>query len=149
MRTCVLCPNKTAPEYRLCQKCYREYNTLVDEQWFKELDKLQRKQDKIDINEAFALFDSVNHEADISGKNTPLAIKKAVGRPPTQWQLVNQVLYLFDCSIENERVGISKRLSLRNISKQLDNKVKYLTVRRILLMYRKEEFMNYKKGKAK
>lgn len=143
MRTCVLCQNKTAPEYRLCQSCYKQYHTFVNEQWFKELDKLQRKQDKIDINEGFILLD--NSSTDIAGKNTPLLIKKAVGRPATQWQLVKQVLYLFDCSIEAEKIGDGKRLSLRSISRKLDNKVKYLTVRRILLMYRKEEFMAYKR----
>ncbi len=141
MKTCVLCPNHIKPQYRLCYSCYKQYGQQIQEPWFKEIEAMQKRQDRIDAREAYALeTGSVN----MYGRAEPVIVssKKGVGRPPTSWILINEVLRRYDESLDNERAGKGKRLSLRKLEKAMDGRVKFLTVRRILLMYRADSFPN-------
>lgn len=105
-------------------------------EWFQELESLQRRQDEIDRQE-YQLLDYTNSSTIVGTiADKPVVGKKSVGRPATDWRLEQKVLDLFDESIEQ-----GNRLSLRTIAGILNNKVKYLTVRRILLDHRKEQFL--------
>jgi hypothetical protein len=102
---------------------------------------MQKRQDRIDTKEAYALESgSVN----MYGKAEPTIVssKKSVGRPPTSWMLINEVLTRYDESLDNERAGKGKRLSLRKLERAMDGRVKFLTIRRILMMYRADSFPN-------
>jgi len=136
MKTCTLCANKIKPKQKLCYECYKDYKGYIDESWFKELVQLQQRQDDIDRKEYSLNGDS---EVNIYGasSNNP-GFKKGVGRPTTDRKLVNEVLKLYDLSLENESNGTGKRYSLRRLQKEMNNRVKYLTIRRILKTYRKE-----------
>jgi hypothetical protein len=105
---------------------------------------MQKNQDKIDLRESYALESgSVN----MYGKPEQQIVssKKSVGRPATSWLLINEVLRRYDESIDNERNGAGKRLSLRKLEKAMSHRVKFLTIRRILLTYRKDSFPNKQK----
>lgn len=102
---------------------------------------MQKRQDKIDGHESFTLESgSVNMYG--KAEQAIVSSKKSVGRPATNWMLINEVLERYDASLANERAGLGKRLSLRKLEKAMGGKVKFLTVRRILLMYRKDSFPN-------
>ncbi len=117
----------------------------MNETWFIELVKLQQRQDSIDRQENSFLTDTTG--TNIYGTITApeVSSKKAIGRPPTHWSLINEVLRLYDCSLEEELNG-GKRLSLRAIQAKMNRRVKYLTVRRILKTYRADTYSNKKKG---
>ena len=134
MKTCVLCDNYIKPQYRLCYSCYKLYSGDINEPWFKELEQMQKQQDRIDRKESFALeTGSVNMYG--QAEAVIVSSKKSVGRPPTNWILINEVLQRYDESIDN-----GKRLSLRKLEKAMNHRVKFLTIRRILLMYRSQTF---------
>jgi hypothetical protein len=141
-KTCILCPDKIRPKHRLCAKCYKLYYVYTREEWFRELEHYQYRQDVIDRKESSILSD--NTAATITGTLQKRVVieHKPVGRPSTAYTLVDKVLNLYDQSIES-----GKPLSLRKIQSVLNNKVKYLTVRRILKAYRKNTFP-YKKKKG-
>lgn len=141
MKTCTLCDTRIKPQYRLCYSCFKQYGNQIDEPWFKELELMQKRQDRIDGKESYALETGA---VNMYGKaEAPIvSSKKNVGRPPTNWILVNEVLTRYDESLERERAGNGKRLSLRKLEKAMDGRVKFLTVRRILLMYRADSFPN-------
>jgi len=136
-RTCVLCPAKIRPTYRLCLPCYRQYGQYMNEQWFKDLEQKQAEQDAIDTREGFTIPYSA--QTDIEGNNvatdTGIAGGKPVGRPETKAVVVDQVLAIYDESVEN-----GKPLSLRKIAGKLGNKVSYNTIRNILKEKRKLDY---------
>jgi len=135
MKTCVLCSNThLKPHHKLCSACYREYKDQMNEPWFIELEKMQKRQDQIDGQELFPLLTGLASATAIESTTVPA--RKNVGRPQTRWILVNEVLSIYDESVANEQQNVGRRLSLRQISKRMGNRVKYLTVRRILQMYR-------------
>lgn len=139
MKTCVLCPEKVKPKYKLCAACYKKYKDYIHEEWFIELVALQGKQDSIDRKEGYITYNiGANIYGTIDNAQTPS--HKNVGRPSTDWRLVNEILELYDQSVEDELNGVGKRLSLRGMQKKVNNRVKYLTVRRILMTYRKDTF---------
>jgi len=140
MKTCVLCSNtQLKPQHKLCSRCYQEYKDQMHEPWFIELERMQRKQDEIDRQESFTLLTGIT-KAEGKIESTTVPVKKGVGRPPTRWILVNEVLSIYDESVSREEQGFGRRLSLRQISKRMNNRVKYLTVRRILKAYRASVF---------
>lgn len=102
---------------------------------------MQKRQDRIDTKESYPLeTGSVNMygKADIP----IVSSKRSVGRPATDWKLINEVLQRYDESLDNEKAGTGKRLSLRKLEKAMGGRVKFLTVRRILLLYRADSFPN-------
>jgi len=113
----------------------------MEEPWFKEIEAMQLRQDTIDRRESFALESgSVNMYG--KAEQAIVSSKKSVGRPATNWILVNKVLEHYDESLEKELAGLGKRLSLRKLEKIMEGKVKFLTVRRILMTYRRDSFPN-------
>lgn len=134
-KTCTLCPEKIRPKHRLCRRCYMSFYSYTNQDWFKELEKSQYKQDAIDRREHFILSNTTAASITGSIEKQIVIEHKPVGRPPTPISLVDSVLRLYDESIEQD-----KPLSLRKIQDLLDCKVKYLTVRRILKTYRKNTF---------
>lgn len=141
MKTCVLCPATIKPQYRLCYSCYRAHGHQIGEPWFKELETMQKRQDRIDARESYALeTGSVNMYG--KAESPIVSSKKSVGRPPTNWMLINEVLSHYDASLDKERAGKGKRLSLRKLEKLMESRVKFLTIRRILLLYRPDSFPN-------
>lgn len=137
----MLCPNTIKPQYRLCYSCYKQYGDQIGEPWFKEIEAMQKRQDTIDGRESFALESgSVNMYG--KAEQAIVSSKKSVGRPATSWMLINEVLQHYDTSLEREEAGLGKRLSLRKLEKVMNGRVKFLTVRRILMMYRRDSFPN-------
>lgn len=139
-RTCALCTNKIRTHHKLCGDCFRLYKSDIDTLWLKEMIRFQQRQDVIDSVEGHILpFQSAStvHGA---AEQPIVALKKSIGRPSTEWTIVADVLQLFDDSLDLERRGLGKRLSLRDIAKKLNNMLGYVTVRNILLEKRAEEF---------
>jgi hypothetical protein len=102
----------------------------MDEPWFKEIEKAQQQQDNIDKAEAALIpFD---HQTNIYGvqQNNGTGGRRAAGRPPKKYVIVNEVLKIHD----ND-----PRLSLRAIAKKVKDGghyIGYVTVRHILNRYR-------------
>lgn len=137
MKTCVLCENSTlSPKHKLCTKCYREHGAFIHSDWFEELVVLQRRQDIIDSKESYFLAPTSQSFVTGSADIPIVSSSKNIGRPPTDWRLVNEVLRLYDESVDLEKQGVGKRLSLRGIEKKMNHRIKYLTVRKILMIYR-------------
>jgi hypothetical protein len=133
MKTCTLCSNRIRPKQKLCYDCFKQFKDYINEPWFKELVQIQQHQDNIDRREYSLSGDSEVNIYGNSSDNT--TFKKSVGRPTTDRKLVNEVLRIYDLSLEN-----GKRYSLRRIQKEMNGRVKYLTIRRILQTYRKESY---------
>jgi hypothetical protein len=136
-KTCILCPNRIQTMYKLCRVCYKEYHQYTDTPWFKELVKMQIKQDRIDSLE--------NGDIDMHGsvaidglpEKPSITVKREIGRPKTDWRIVQRVLDIYDDDREKVIQGKKvKPLSLRAIAREIDNAVGYFTVRTILLEYR-------------
>jgi hypothetical protein len=70
-RTCVLCGEEVIPaKNNLCKECYIKYKQYIPTDWFKELQRMQRRQDVISDKESFRLFDYYPyHEVQPSQKN--------------------------------------------------------------------------------
>lgn len=134
MKTCVLCSRQIRTIYKLCKDCYTHYGSYINEPWFKELSKLQAQQDKID------LIENTDLEAPAAlfmGEAPNITIKKDIGRPKTDWRIINKVLEIYDRDREMVLNGEKKRpLSLRAMAKEIDNAVGYFTIRSILIQYR-------------
>jgi hypothetical protein len=109
------------------------------EPWFIALAQEQQKQDQIDRYESYGL--PYHSATDIYGKYTApeLLSKRDVGRPSTDWRIIEKVLCLYDKSIDDVQLKRAIRpASLRAIAKELGNKIGYVTIRNILLEYRKD-----------
>jgi hypothetical protein len=102
----------------------------MDEEWFKELVSADQKQREIDLREQGAIPYSSN--VDVYGKQSPLIFlaKRPVGRPSTDWRIVNKILAIYDESIAE------RKKSLRSIAREVNNVVDHCTVRNILNKYR-------------
>lgn len=140
-KTCVLCDEKVKPSQRLCNVHYREYKDQMDEPWFKALAECQQKQDEIDRHEGYCL--PYGSRTDIYGvyDEPELLSKRDVGRPNTDWRVVDKVLKIYDASVEDVKEGKALRpKSLRAIARELNNIVGYVTVRNILKEYRSERY---------
>lgn len=113
------------------------------EPWFIALAQEQQRQDQIDRYESYAL--PWHSATDLYGKYTApeLLSKRDVGRPSTDWRMVEKVLRLYDESIDNVRLKYAIRpISLRTIARELGNKIGYVTIRNILLEYRKDTYLD-------
>ena len=139
-KTCVLCDTKIKSSHRLCNQHFMEYRDQMDEPWFIAIAAEQAKQDMIDRRESYCLpyHSSTNlygvHEA------PQLLAKRDVGRPSTDWRIVDKVLCIYDASVADVVEGKATRpKSLRAIAKELGNVVGYVTVRNILKEYRQKE----------
>jgi hypothetical protein len=112
----------------------------MDEPWFKALAEEQSKQDTIDRHESYRLpyYSATNMYGVYEAPE--LLSKRDVGRPSTDWRIVDKVLQIYDSSVEDVNEGKAVRpKSLRAIAKELDNKIGYVTVRNILKEYRKKD----------
>jgi hypothetical protein len=108
--------------------------------WFKALEQLQHSQDIIDINEMYELsYEATTNPNGVQDK-PELLLKKNVGRPPTHWKTVNKVLDIFDKNLADVEEGLDKRLSLRSISKLLNNEISFFIVRKVLTRYRPQQY---------
>jgi len=139
-KTCVLCDEKIKPSHRLCTAHYKEYKEQMDEPWFKALADCQQRQDEIDRHEGYCL--PYGSSTDIYGvyEAPELLAKRDVGRPSTDWRIVDRVLRIYDESVEMVRDGkLARPKSLRAIARELGNAVGYVTVRNILREYRSKE----------
>lgn len=142
MKQCLLCSTVVYSQHRLCYSCYREYKDSMKEEWFIALVDLQKVQDKIDMKERYTV--DTRQTVDMYGtyNNTGSNKKRRVGRPGAQLHIIQEVLFLFDRSIELERYYGGRRLSLRGIERLMNKRIRYLAVRRILRRYRKDTFAN-------
>lgn len=112
----------------------------MTDDWFLALVEMQKVQDKIDAREQYDLDSRSN--VDLYGVliDKPVKSKRKVGRPGTHIKVIEEVLRLFDTSVEDELYNGGKRLSLRAIEKQLDRRVGFLTIWKILKSYRASVF---------
>jgi hypothetical protein len=135
-KTCALCDTKIKASYRLCHSCHKLYDQYSNTPWFKEIAKMQVRQDRIDILESGDIenkgLTTIYGESD----RPNFTMRKDIGRPKTDWILVKEVLAIYDKNREDVKSNGGKILSLRSISKLTDNKVGYFTVRSILIQYR-------------
>jgi hypothetical protein len=139
-KTCVLCDTRIKSSHRLCNQHFNEYRERMNEPWFQALAKEQSRQDTIDKHERYCL--PYNSTTDIYGVYTApeLLSKRDVGRPSTDWRIVDKVLKIYDASVEDVKEGKALRpKSLRTIARELHNKIGYVTVRNILKEYRKKD----------
>lgn len=139
-KTCVLCDTKIKSSHRLCSQHFSEYRDQMTEDWFIALSQEQSRQDTIDRYESYCL--PYNSATNIYGvQDSPeLLSKREVGRPSTDWRIVDKVLQIYDASVEDVKEGKAARpKSLRAIARLLDNKIGYVTVRNILKEYRKKD----------
>jgi hypothetical protein len=112
----------------------------VDEPWFIALTQEQSRQDTIDRHESYCL--PYNSTTNIYGvyEAPELLSKRDVGRPSTDWRIVDKVLQIYDASVEDVKEGrIARPKSLRAIARELNNRIGYVTVRNILKEYRKKD----------
>jgi hypothetical protein len=131
-----LCERFISPKYRLCTQHFREYKDQMHEPWFKELAQAQSRQDVIDFYEGYSL--SFGATVDIEGTHSAdvkLLSKKNIGRPATDWRIVNKVLLLFDQNTTDVEENNARKLSLRTMA-TLVGGVDHCTVRNILNRYR-------------
>jgi hypothetical protein len=97
---------------------------------------MQKKQRAIDRMECFTL-DSYVINTTTTEHKPQQTVKKEVGRPSTNWIVVNQVLSIYDESVDLFITGkVAKVKSLRTIARELNNRIGYCTVRNILKEYR-------------
>lgn len=108
------------------------YADSMKEPWFLALLEAQQKQETIDRYESFELPYSAG--VNMYGKQSApeLLAKRPVGRPPTDWRIVNRVLELYDESIEI----LQKKKSLRQLAREVNGVIDHCTVRNILKEYR-------------
>ena len=133
MKTCLLCPATVPARHRLCYPCFRQYRDQMHESWFLALVELQKVQDRIDDREQYTIDSRTNTNLyGVTATNTVPISKRSVGRPRTNWKLVEEILRLYDESLEN-----GQRLSVRTLEKMIDRRVKFLTIWNILKKYRK------------
>lgn len=138
-RTCVLCETKIKSSHRLCSKHYPDYKEHMHEPWFEALANEQQRQDDIDRREGFVL--PYNSATDIYGQqeSPQLLVKRNVGRPATDWRIVERVLRLYDASLEQFELKQTKRVkSLRTLANEVGNVVDHCTVRNIIKTYREK-----------
>ena len=149
IRTCVLCDEKIRSQHKLCRVHFRDYGDQINEPWFIEIAQQQKKQDDIDRRERFQL--PFYSETDLHGeyKAPELLSKRDVGRPSTDWRIVDKVLKIYDESLEQVEIGNALRVkSLRQIAREVKSlmgiHMGYVTIRNILLEYRKDIYMRGK-----
>ena len=117
---CCVCDNRASKGSQFCKDCVLIYTEVENEEWFKDLCKLMKKQRYIDHMEKYTIYKS-----NVSQNLTP-KIVKPVGRPKTS--IVIREL------VRNLKRG-DKNLSIRDIEQICKNskiKVARDTIRLIL-----------------
>jgi hypothetical protein len=132
LKTCLLCPNTIPAKHKLCYPCYRQYKDCMREAWFLALVELDKVQYKIDNKEQYHIDFRTNTDLYGVPIRTAVKSKRSVGRPRTDWKLIEEVLQLYDTSIEN-----GQRLSVRALEKAMNRRIKFLTIWKIIKRYRK------------
>jgi len=108
----------------------------MHEPWFKELAQAQARQDTIDHYESYSLSFGATVDIDgISENDTKLLSKKSIGRPATDWRIVNKVLTVYDKNIIEVEENNGRKISLRTIANMVGG-IDHCTVRNILNKYR-------------
>jgi hypothetical protein len=102
------------------------------EAWFLALVELDKVQYKIDNKEQYHIDSRTNTDLYGVPIRTAVKSKRSVGRPRTDWKLIEEVLQLYDTSIEN-----GQRLSVRALEKAMNRRIKFLTIWKIIKRYRK------------
>lgn len=139
-KTCILCDIRIKSSHRLCSIHFSAYKDKMTEDWFIALAQEQSRQDTIDRHESYCL--PYNSYTNIYGVHDApeLLSKRDVGRPSTDWRLVDKVLQIYDASVEDANEGkIARPKSLRAIARELNNRIGYVTIRNILREYRKKD----------
>lgn len=151
MKTCLLCTKGIKSIYKLCADCYINYNQYTKEPWFKELSKMQGKQEYIDNIESVDITTLDTKYIDISTDN--YLVTRNIGRPEFDWRIVKTVLTIYDTDQNAIQLGEKvKPLSLRDIATIVANEYHphsspgYFTIRAILQRYRPND---YKKRRNK
>lgn len=136
-KVCLLCPTRIPTRHILCYSCYRMYKHQMHEAWFQALLDLQKVQERIDMRECYTIDSRSN--VDLHGVliEKDIKNKRPVGRPRTHWKLVDEILRMYDESVERELLYGEKRLSVRAIEKRMQGRVKFLTVWNIIRAHRK------------
>lgn len=117
----------------------------MDEEWFIALAEEQSRQDIIDKHERFSLpYGSTTNVYGVY-EAPELLSKREIGRPSTDWRIVDKVLQIYDTSVQDMLEGKTTRVkSLRSIAKEVGN-IGFCTVRNILIEYgRKQINKQYK-----
>lgn len=140
-RTCVLCTERISSTKRLCARCFAQYRDQMHEEWFEALAEQQAKQDMIDKRERYNIpYGSTTDIYGIQAKPDLLS-KRSIGRPSTDWRIIQHILELYDHSLEEIQLQERKRpLSLRSIAAKTGGKVSHLTVRTVIRNYRKDRY---------
>jgi len=140
-RTCVLCDRQLPNNQRTCTPCFRKYGEYFKEDWFIALSSMQQKQDSIDHAEIFQL--PYTAEVSLHGvlQDTPKSGKRGIGRPLTDWRVMNHILAIYDEAIEEQTpLSLRKITTLVNAhfsnKKQKNMQITHLTVRAVLMRYR-------------
>jgi len=144
--TCVLCDRKILPKYRLCTEHFREYGDQLHTEWFMFLLTEQKKQDVIDRLERYNF--PYGRSTDIYGSRSDIELlsKRKVGRPATDWRIIDKVLKVYDDSLEEVLDNKVARIkSLRQMARDLNGIIDHCTIRNILNIYRpkKERVLSY------
>lgn len=98
----------------------------------KELIRIQRRQDAITSKEQYSLVPYKSLDTRMVPDNRQYTMPA---------ELAEKILQLYDDSIDKEACGVGKRISLRKIQELIGNAVSYITIRSLLMAYRKETYM--------
>ena len=123
---CCVCDNRASKGSQFCKDCVLIYTEVENEEWFKDLCKLMKKQRMIDQMERYTLYKS---------NSIPNIVPKVVrptGRPRTSIVIKELVKILKD-----DDVTLSVR-ELEEICKKSKIAVSRETIRRILQELRRE-----------
>jgi hypothetical protein len=124
---CCVCDNRAAKGSQFCKDCVLIYTEVENEEWFKDLCRLMKKQRMIDQMERYTLYKS-NSIPNIVPK-----IVRPTGRPRTSIVIRELVKILkdSDSTLSVREIEEICRVSKINVSRE--------TIRRILQKLKKEE----------
>jgi hypothetical protein len=124
---CCVCDNRAAKGSQFCKDCVLIYTEVENEEWFKDLCRLMKKQRMIDQMERYTLYKSN------SIQNIVPKVIRPTGRPRTSIVIRELVKILkdSDSTLSVREIEEICRVSKINVSRE--------TIRRILQELKKEE----------
>ena len=124
---CCVCDNRAAKGSQFCKDCVLIYTEVENEEWFKDLCRLMKKQRMIDQMERYTLYKSN------SIQNIVPKVIRPTGRPRTSIVIRELVKILkdSDSTLSVREIEEICRVSKFNVSRE--------TIRRILQELKKEE----------
>lgn len=137
-KICLLCGaniNLQGNFAKLCSSCWHLYKKYKNELWYKELQVMQSAQEYIDRKECHRL--TYGMESDLYGNYTQANTRQRAMQRVRNYTIAEKVLALYDKSLEEEELGLGKRLTLREIVKLIDYKLTHIAVRDILVKYKR------------